>query len=173
MPTSYRASVAGDEKERTYSQTTDTALRGAGGNSTVGDILEGKGGEVINLAPDATIAEAAQTMGRLKIGAVLIIENDAVKGILSERDIVRQLGQEGAAVLERKVSEVMTPDPLSCHPADALLLILQRMTQGRFRHMPVFQDNTLVGLISIKDVVDYRLRELEYDALKMKQMIVG
>jgi CBS domain-containing protein len=173
MPTSYRGSVVGDEKERTYSQTTETNLRAAGGNTTVGDILEGKGGEVLNIGPDATIAEAAEIMGAKKIGALLVMQDGAVLGILSERDIVRQLGHEAAAVLGRKVSEVMTPDPLSCHPADALLLIMHRMTEGRFRHMPVFKDNALVGLISIKDVVDYRLRELEYDALRMKQMIVG
>jgi CBS domain-containing protein len=173
MPASFRPPIVGDEKERTYTQTTETNLRKPSTNLTVRDILAEKGGEVHNLAPDTSVAQAAETLGKLRIGALLVMQDGAVLGILSERDVVRHLGAEGAAVLDRKVSEVMTPDPLSCHPADALLLIMKRMSEGRFRHMPVMEDGKLVGLISIKDVVDYRLRELEYDALKMKQMITG
>lgn len=174
-PTSYQAPMKGDHDDKqTHSQTAESALRAAGDKATVGTILKEKGGEVISIAPDASIGEASTMMRDRKIGAILVrnADNDMV-GILSERDIVRQLADTPGQTLAKSVADLMTTDLQTCITTERLDEILQRMTDGRFRHMPVVEAGALLGMISIGDVVKYRLLELEYEALKMKQMIVG
>ncbi len=174
-PESYQPPMRGDDAtQQSQSQSAETALRHAGDKATIADILSGKGDAVASVAPDDTIATAAARLRDRGIGAVLVIDGDGhMTGILSERDIVRQLADSPGRTLPMKVSELMTAEIEFCARHDHLDAILKRMTEGRFRHMPVVEEGVLLGIISIGDVVKHRLTELEYEALKMKQMIVG
>ena len=100
-------------------------------------------------------------------------QNGALQGILSERDIVRRMADTPGQTLPQSVEALMTREVQTCAPEDRLMDVLKTMTEGRFRHMPVLSDGRLCGVITIGDVVHFRLQELEYEALRMKQMIVG
>lgn len=173
MPENYQAHHVGDDqKPDTHSQTLDSNL--AHERPTVSKLLADKGDEVFSVRPQDTIHHAAEVLRDKKIGAALVRDaNGALVGILSERDIVRQLADTPGETLPQKVEQVMTSKLETCTPGDDLVNVLQRMTKGRFRHMPVLEGDDLVGLISIGDVVNFRLLQLEYESLKLKQMIVG
>ena len=129
---------------------------------------------VLTLEPGTTLADAARILGEKRIGAVVISpDGEKVAGILSERDIVRVLGQRGAAVLEETVDSVMTRNVFGCSPEDNADLVLQTMTQKRFRHLPVMKDDKMIALISIGDVVAARLAELELEKDALTGMIMG
>ncbi|TMV05657.1 CBS domain-containing protein [Ruegeria sediminis] len=172
-PTSYQAPMRGDkEDQHTYSQTPESNLSHA--QSTVAKLLEGKGDVIVAVRPADTIHHVVELMKEKRIGAVLVTDqNGDLQGILSERDIVRRLAETPGHTLPQTVEELMTRDVHTCTPDDYLMDILKRMTEGRFRHMPVMKDGHLCGVISIGDVIHFRLNELEYEALRMKQMIVG
>ena len=142
---------------------------------TVARILRQKGSvEVATIEPGRTVAEAARVLSEKRIGALIVsADGKAVEGILSERDVVRWLGREGAACLDRRVRDVMTAKVMSCAPADDVQAIMGRMTEGRFRHMPVMQDGKLAGVISIGDVVKYRMGQLEHETEALADMIKG
>lgn len=131
------------------------------------------GAEVITIKPDASISEAARLLSEKKIGAVVVIEGDAPIGILSERDIVRELGRRGEGCLRDSVSDLMTRALIACAPDDTADHVLTKMTDGRFRHMPVMQGGAMVGLISIGDVVKARLSELSMEKEALADMIMG
>lgn len=172
-PTSYQGRLKSDEEDKkTFSQTDPTAV-GERARTPVSTILAEKGAEVFTIAADTTVQNAAEQLSARKIGALLVADGDAVDGIVSERDIVRHVRAAGAAGLDDPVADIMTRDPRSCAPGDDMRDIMTSMTDGRFRHMPVLDDGRLCGLISIGDVVRHRLLELDYEALKMKQAIVG
>lgn len=136
---------------------------------TVKAILSRKGSHVITIEPSATLAAAVKLLAEKRIGAVLVLDGDrGVAGILSERDVVRTLANRGASGLEAKVDEVMTRKVFTCTEADTVSQIMGRMTEGKFRHVPVVDGRRLVGLVSIGDVVKYRLEEIarESDALR-------
>lgn len=136
---------------------------------TVRAILDTKGHQVESIQPGATLATAVTILGEKRIGAVLVLNVAGhIEGILSERDIVRVLSERGAAVLEEPVSNVMTKRVVSCRPSDTVSGIMEMMTLGKFRHLPVVDEGRLVGLISIGDVVKWRVREyeLEQEALR-------
>ncbi len=173
-PSSYQAPTKGDEESKTtVSQSRDTNLSSA--STPVSKLLEKKGNQVFSVKLGQTIETVVQVLREKKIGAVLVTDtNDVMQGILSERDIVRKMAETPGKTLPQKVEDLMTREVITCKPADPLTSILQKMTEGRFRHMPVIDDNgNLQGIITIGDVVHYRLNELEYEALQMKQMIVG
>ncbi|MBE3637874.1 CBS domain-containing protein [Mangrovicoccus algicola] len=170
-PKSYQGVLAHAEEPRTYSQTPESNL--AQDVITVADLLREKGGIVYTIAPGETVRSAVHELRARRIGVVLVMEEDGIVGILSERDVVRRIDEAGDAGLDTPVSALMTPNPQTCNPSTPLLAVLRRMTDGRFRHLPVVEDGQLVGLVSIGDVVKARLRQLEYEALRMKQMIVG
>ncbi|MGA0542704.1 CBS domain-containing protein [Neotabrizicola sp. VNH66] len=129
---------------------------------------------VITIAPEATIAEAVALLSGRKIGAVIVSgDGQRAQGILSERDIVRALGQSGAACLNDSVGSLMTSRLVSCQRGDEAQEVLQKMTDGRFRHMPVIEGGELVGLISIGDVVKARLEELHAEKDALEGMIKG
>ena len=129
---------------------------------------------VLTLEPGTTLADAVRILGEKRIGAVVISpDGEKVAGILSERDIVRVLGQRGAAVLEETVDSVMTRNVFGCSPEDNADLVLQTMTQKRFRHLPVMKDDKMIALISIGDVVAARLAELELEKDALTGMIMG
>ena len=131
------------------------------------------GSDVITIKPDAPISEAARTLSEKKIGAIIVTEDGAPIGILSERDIVRELGRRGEGCLRGRVSDLMTRALIVCAPDDTADLVLTKMTDGRFRHMPVMQAGAMVGLISIGDVVKARLSELSMEKVALSEMIMG
>ena len=131
------------------------------------------GSDVITIKPDAPISEAARTLSEKKIGAIIVTEDGAPIGILSERDIVRELGRRGEGCLRDRVSDLMTRALIACAPDDTADLVLTKMTDGRFRHMPVMQAGAMVGLISIGDVVKARLSELSMEKVALSEMIMG
>lgn len=129
---------------------------------------------VITIPPDATVADAAQLLSSKRIGAIVVSrDGQHPLGILSERDIVRELGRRGAAVLEEKVSALMAAKLTTCAVADSSVDVITKMTDGRFRHMPVMDDDVMVGLISIGDLVKARLGELAMERDALEGMIMG
>jgi CBS domain-containing protein len=141
----------------------------------VSQILKSKGSsEVVTIAPAATVAEAAQVLSARRIGALIVsVDGQTLGGILSERDIVREVGRRGVGALTDRVDALMTRDVTTCGPSDRTTQVLERMTAGRFRHMPVIADGRLAGMISIGDVVKARLAELEADKDALEGMIKG
>jgi CBS domain-containing protein len=121
--------------------------------------------------PDAKLSAAVKILGERKIGAVLVMSNGRIDGILSERDIVRVLGERGAAVLEEPVSAVMTRKVVSCKQSDTVAAIMEMMTLGKFRHLPVLEEDRVVGLISIGDIVKWRVREYENEQEALRDYI--
>ena len=138
---------------------------------TVKSILETKGREIISVKPDAALADAVKLLSSRKIGAVLVMNGPTLDGILSERDIVRVLGDRGASVLEEPVRSVMTHKVVSCQPSDTVGAIMEKMTAGKFRHLPVLEYGKIVGLISIGDVVKRRVSEFEHEQEAMRDYI--
>ncbi|UUX49299.1 CBS domain-containing protein [Nisaea acidiphila] len=173
MPISYQAPMRGDKQRDTnVSQSAKSNLATEMG--TVRKLIDRKGGSVFSIRPDDTLRTAVEVLRDKRIGALVVTDTDGMlKGILSERDIVRKLAETPGQTLPKQVSEVMTHDVEVCSPDEALVSVLRRMTDGRFRHMPVVADDKLLGMITIGDVVNFRLNELEHEALQLKQMIVG
>ena len=142
---------------------------------TVQKILKLKGDmAVVSVPPTATLAAAAEVLSSRRIGAVMVsADGKHFQGILSERDIVRELGRKGAACLSEPVERAMTRKIVSCTRADRATDVMQKMTDGRFRHMPVLEGSQMVGLISIGDVVKARLMELAAEKDALEGMIKG
>ena len=138
---------------------------------TVRAILDTKGHQVQHVEPDAKLSVAIKILSERRIGAVLVLSQGRIEGILSERDIVRVLGERGAAVLDEPVSSVMTRKVVSCGETDTVSEIMETMTRGKFRHLPVVQDNKVVGLISIGDVVKWRVGEYEREQEALRDYI--
>lgn len=141
----------------------------------VQQILKSKSDDgVVTVPPGATVAEAAQVLSSRRIGALIVSpDGKRVHGILSERDIVRELGQKGPSCMAGTVESLMTSDIISCALADSSETVLGQMTQGRFRHMPVIESDEMVGLISIGDVVKAQLQKLEMEKDALEGMIKG
>jgi CBS domain-containing protein len=141
----------------------------------VSQILKSKSDTgVITVQPGATLASVAELLSSRKIGAVVVSpDGKHVAGILSERDIVRELGKRGPACLSDKVDSVMTARVVTCGRSDDAQVVLQKMTDGRFRHLPVVEAGEMVGLISIGDVVKARLAELAMEKDALEGMIKG
>jgi CBS domain-containing protein len=141
----------------------------------VQQILTSKGDlGVITVAPGTSVQMVAELLSSKRIGAVIVSrDGKAAKGIVSERDIVRELGKRGAACLSDPVESLMTAKIVSCTRSESTDAVLGRMTDGRFRHMPVIEDGQMVGLISIGDVVKARLMELAAEKDALEGMIKG
>ena len=136
---------------------------------TVKAILARKGSDVVTAEPNATLGEVVRVLSARRIGAVVVTGADRrIVGILSERDVVRVLGEKGASVLDQPIAEVMTRKVTTCSMGDTIAELMERMTEGKFRHVPVVEDGRLAGIVSIGDVVKARLGELEqeHDALR-------
>lgn len=135
-------------------------------------ILAAKGGEVVTIEPTADLAAATQLLSANRIGAVLIRgAGGHIAGILSERDIVRALSQHGSAALALPVGQVMTREVMTCTEDETIGDVMERMTAGKFRHLPVVNKGKLVGLISIGDVVKQRVDEIEHESEALKDYI--
>lgn len=140
----------------------------------VSDILSQKGGLVFSVTPDTTAAEVAKQLSVKRIGSVLVLKDaGTVVGIVSERDLVRALATHGVKAMELEVRQIMTREVVSCHPDDSIDEVMQTMTNGRFRHLPVIHHGELVGLISIGDVVKARLEETQHETEALKAYIVA
>lgn len=140
----------------------------------VSAILKNKGATIITTRPGESVAAVAHVLHTNRIGAILVLDDaGGIAGILSERDIVRGLALHGAAILDRPVSTLMTVKVVSCSPADTVATVMSRMTEGRFRHMPVLEDGRLVGVISIGDVVKFRLAEYTHEVESLRDYVSG
>jgi CBS domain-containing protein len=139
---------------------------------TVKSILSDKGRDVTTIEPNATLEAAIAILAERRIGAVVVLGPDRrVIGILSERDIVRALAEQGAAVLTAPLSQVMTRRVSTCAEQDTVSSIMERMTAGKFRHVPVLEQDQLVGIVSIGDVVKHRLSEMERESAALRDYI--
>jgi CBS domain-containing protein len=138
---------------------------------TVRAILDSKGHHVQSIEPDVKLSAAIKALAERKIGAFLVMSRGRIEGILSERDIVRVLGERGAGALDEPVSAVMTRKVVSCRRSDTVSAIMEMMTLGKFRHLPVVEDGRVVGLISIGDVVKWRVREYEFEQEALREYI--
>ena len=173
VPTNYAGPRANEKKEKpTYSQT--PATNQSHSEATVEHILNHKGHDIFSVQPDASLGSAVDELRNRRIGAVLVLdETGELAGILSERDIVRKLSDSSEDTLSQSVETLMTSNVQTASPQETLNSILKRMTEGRFRHMPEVKSGSLHGMITIGDVVNHRRRELEYETVKLKQIIVG
>ena len=139
---------------------------------TVRAILDTKGHQVESIQPGAKLSAAVKVLGEKRIGAILVLNMAGhIEGILSERDIVRVLAERGAAVLDEPVSTVMTKKVVTCRAADTVAGIMEVMTLGKFRHLPVVEDSKVVGIISIGDIVKWRVREYETEQEALREYI--
>lgn len=138
---------------------------------SISEILRRKGSSVVTTSPDATVAALVELLGEHKIGAVVVLENGRTVGIVSERDVVRRLGEVGGAVLTLRVRELMSADVVTCGPEDALDDIAEQMTERRIRHLPVLADGELAGIVTIGDVVAARIHELERTRVQLESYI--
>jgi CBS domain-containing protein len=135
-------------------------------------ILATKGGDVISIEPGVDLAAAVKLLSKHRIGAVLIRgAGGRLSGILSERDIVHALAEHGTAALTLQVGQVMTRNVTTCGEDDTIASIMEQMTAGKFRHMPVVTKGELVGLVSIGDVVKQRVGEIEHESEALRDYI--
>ena len=142
---------------------------------TVARILKNRAGaDPVTVAPGIAVLEAARILSERRIGTVIVMGDDgSVEGILSERDVIREVGRRGAAVLDEPVEALMTRKLQTCEAGETAQRVLERMTEGRFRHMPVMKDGALHAMISLGDVVKYRLEETLTERDALEDMVAG
>jgi len=138
---------------------------------TIAAILSNKGKEVISVSPARSVAEAAAILAERRIGALPVVEDGAVVGVFSERDVIYCLKDGGAEALARKVGDVMTAPAMTVAPDEPVMGALSLMTRRRIRHLPVMDGSKLVGVVSIGDLVKYRIDRIEADAEAMRSYI--
>lgn len=140
----------------------------------IADIIATKGPNVHSVLPWRTVAEIVERLAELRVGALLVCdENRSIRGIVSERDVVRALARHGAALLTMPVSEVMTTTVHTCAPDESVARAMSRMTAGRYRHLPVVDGATLVGMVSIGDLVKHRVREMELETGVLRDVAIA
>jgi CBS domain-containing protein len=141
---------------------------------TVAMILKAKGTHVETVRPEATLQDVVERLARRRIGAVLVTAASGdILGIVSERDVVFALGNGGGIALQRRADEVMTKNLVTCVPEDRAEDLMEMMTQGRFRHVPVVQDGKLLGIVSIGDVVKRRIEDTDSERAAMRDYIAS
>lgn len=139
---------------------------------TVSLILKAKGADVVSVKPEQVLSSVIGTLSEKRIGAVLVLREDGyVIGVLSERDVVRALAKNGVEALSMPVSAFMTVEVVSAGPDDSIGLVMEKMTHGRFRHLPIIEGGRLVGIISIGDVVKKRIDEAEHEAQALRDYV--
>ena len=140
----------------------------------VSDILSQKGGNVFTVSPETSVADVSRELSVRRIGSVLVLDEDGgVAGIVSERDLVRALASQGASALELEAWQVMTREVVTCDPDASIDEVMEVMTSGRFRHLPVVRHGELLGLVSIGDIVKSCLEETRHEAEALKAYIVA
>jgi CBS domain-containing protein len=139
---------------------------------TVKAILEQKGHNVYTIGPERKLAEAIRMLAEQRVGALVVTQGDQrIIGIISERDVVRVIGKEGAAALDHPVRSAMTAKVRSCSEAHTVHEVMEIMTRGRFRHLPVEKNGHLDGIVSIGDVVKRRIEDVEREAEEIRAYI--
>ncbi len=139
---------------------------------TVASILAHKGRDVLTAPAKATLAEIVATLAEHRIGAIVITQaSGAIVGIMSERDVVREIAKHGADALDRPAEACMTRKVISCSESDTVDRVMSVMTSGRFRHLPVITADRLVGIVSIGDVVKRKIEQAERDAAELREYI--
>ena len=139
---------------------------------TVSLILKRKGGDIVTVRPDTALASVGQTLAERRIGAVLVTDaGGGVAGVLSERDVVRALAGHGAKALDMPASAFMTAEVVSAAPHDTIEHVMETMTVGRFRHVPILDGGRLVGIVSIGDVVKRRIDDAEHEAQALRDYV--
>ena len=137
----------------------------------IADVLRGKGGAVVTINPDATVTELLAGLAEHNIGAMVVAGPDGIEGIVSERDVVRQLHTHGASVLSRPIETIMTSVVSTCSKEDTVDSLTLLMTENRVRHVPVLENGKLIGIVSIGDVVKTRMQELESEHEQLQSYI--
>lgn len=141
---------------------------------SVARILEEKGSDVFTLADGASILDAVRALGEHRVGAMVVVDADRkIMGILSERDVVGAIARRGAGALSEPVSALMTRNVVTCTQDMPINRLMELMTQGRFRHLPVERDGRLAGIVSIGDVVKRRIAEVEQEAAEIRHYITS
>jgi CBS domain-containing protein len=141
---------------------------------TVRAILSLKGGEVVTIGPAASLATAAKVLAERRIGALVVTDSaDRVAGVLSERDVVRALAERGPDALHESLDQAMTRRVVTCTEAMTISEVMERMTIGKFRHLPVVELDRFVGIVSIGDVVKYRLVAMQHESESMRDYILA
>lgn len=138
---------------------------------TIAAILGDKGGEVVSIAPDTSVADAVRLLHARRIGAVPVIRDGRVVGVFSERDVIRLLATDGATALDGPVTGAMTAPAVTAAPDQPVLAALSVMTKRRVRHLPVTDGDTVIGIVSIGDLVKHRIDRIEADAAAMREYI--
>ena len=139
----------------------------------VSHILKQKGRAVLTVTPATPVKDIADILAKNRIGAVVVESGGAIAGIVSERDVVRAFSEHGAAVLDKNASAIMTAKVRTCSEGDSEAELMGLMTQHRIRHLPVVHDGKLAGMISIGDVVKFRIEAIEREAEDMKSYIAS
>lgn len=139
----------------------------------VNAIIGTKGDDIISVTGDRPLIECVQVLRKHRIGAVLVMDGGALSGVLSERDIIRGLANEGGDILSQPASTLMTKEVITCSPDIDLLAALELMTNNRIRHLPVMEGEALLGVISIGDLVKGRIQESELEAEALKGYIAS
>jgi CBS domain-containing protein len=137
----------------------------------IADVLRNKGAAVATVSPETTVGELLAGLAEHNVGAMVVVGPDGVKGIVSERDVVRRLHEHGADLLNQRVSDIMTSVVVTCQPGDAVDSLSGLMTKHRVRHVPVIDDGRLAGIVSIGDVVKTRMEELESSQQQLQDYI--
>jgi CBS domain-containing protein len=138
----------------------------------VASMLKSKGRSVVSASAETTVLEIARMLRENRVGCVVIVDGGGkLAGIVSERDVVRAIGADGAAMLDQPVSRCMTREVVTCRECDTIEELMAAMTAHRFRHMPVVERGKLIGLISIGDVVKMRIAETEMETAAMREYI--
>ena len=139
---------------------------------TVKTILSRKGGDVVTIEPTADIATATKLLAQRGIGALVVCGSDRrLAGILSERDVVRLVAERGPASLQEPVAQVMTRKVVTCTQEETIASIMERMTTGKFRHVPIIEQDCIVGIVSIGDMVKHRLEVMERESAALRDYI--
>ncbi len=139
---------------------------------TVARIISGKGRDVVTMQPNSTLRDVIDTLAAKHIGALVVTDaQGAMQGILSERDVVRAIAKHGPDALEEPVSTYMTKDVVTASEDEPVLAIVGKMSQGRFRHMPVVHGGKLTGIVSIGDAIKYRLAQAEQEQSALREYI--
>lgn len=139
----------------------------------VSQILKTKGDLVFTASPAETVGAICALLYSRKVGAMVVMDGDRVVGIVSERDMVRAFAEEGAAALTKPISSCMTHDVIFAEPSETIDSLLSRMTDRRIRHLPVCQNERLVGIVSIGDLVKWKIDEVEAEAHGLKAYIAA
>lgn len=138
---------------------------------TIRAILERKDDSVVTIGADALVRDAVALLAERRIGALPVIKDDAVAGVVSERDVIYCLDSDGVAALDRRIADVMTAPAVTVGPDEPILSALAQMSRRRIRHLPVLEGNRLAGIVSIGDLVQYRIERIEEEASAMRAYI--